>query len=71
MKNDLTLNCMAIGSLPHKDVDSAMEIVKANFDIPFWPQLAKFNKNEDMIIQFLENLAGLVFDKKNEKNIFG
>lgn len=64
---DLTLNCMAIGSLPHKDVDSAMKIVEKNFKIPFWPQLAKFNKNEDMIAQFLENLPGLVIDTTAEK----
>lgn len=61
-KLSLTLNCMAIGSLPHKDVKSAMQIVEDTFEIPFWPQLAKFNKNEDMIFQFLENLPGLVND---------
>lgn len=59
---DLKLNCMAIGSLPNDDVESAMKTVENNFEIPFWPQLAKFNKNEDMIAQFLENLPGLVFD---------
>lgn len=52
---------MAIGSLPHNDVECAMQIVRDNFaEIPFWPQLAKFNKNEDMIAQFLENMPGLV-----------
>jgi hypothetical protein len=61
-KLSLTLNCMAIGSLPHKDVKKAMQIVEETFEIPFWPQLAKFNKNEDMIVQFLENLPGLVND---------
>lgn len=59
---DLTLKCMAIGSLPHKDVESAMQLVEETFEIPFWPQLAKFNKNEDMIVQFLEGLPGLVND---------
>lgn len=64
----LTLNCMAIGSLPHRDVASAMKIVEKNFSqIPFWPQLARFNKNEDMITQFLENLPGLVIDENAEK----
>lgn len=58
---------MAIGSLPHKDLDDAMAIVKENFEIPFWPQLAKLNRNEDMINQFLENLPGLVIDTKLEK----
>lgn len=60
-KFDLKLNCTAIGSLPHSDVESAMKIVEDNFSqIPFWPQLAKLNKNEDMIVQFLEGIPGLV-----------
>jgi len=67
-KSDLKLNCMAIGSLPHKNLDEAMELVEKNFDkIPFWPQLAKLNKNEDMIVQFLENFPGLQFDPILEK----
>jgi len=65
---DLTLECMAIGSLPHKDVESAMHVVKDNFSqIPFWPQLARLNKNEDMITQFLENMPGLVL---NDEKIY-
>ena len=57
---------MAIGSLPHKDLNEAMDLVKKNFDkIPFWPQLAKLNKNEDMIFQFLENMPGITFDEKS------
>jgi len=60
---NLTLKCMAIGSLPHKSVEEAMQLVEENFaEIPFWPQLPKHNKNEDMIIQFLENFPGLVIE---------
>lgn len=60
---NLRLECMAIGSLPHKNVDEAMELVEKNFSaLPFWPQLAKFDKNEDMIVQFLENMAGITFN---------
>lgn len=60
-KFDLKLNCTAIGSLPNSDVESAMKIVEDNFSqIPFWPQLARLNKNEDMIVQFLEGVPGLV-----------
>lgn len=71
----LKLNCMAIGSLPHKEVEKAMEIVENNFKIPFWPQLAKFNRNEDMILQFLQGLPGLVNDSEktfidNESDTF-
>lgn len=64
-RKDLKLNCMAIGSLPNKDVESAMNIVKT-FEIPFWPQLARFNRNEDMTVQYLENLPGIVFNKEEE-----
>lgn len=65
---DLKLQSIAIGSLPHKDIVSAMKIVRENFpQIPFWPQLAKLNKNEDMIVQFIENLPGLIIDKNSEK----
>lgn len=60
---DLSLGCLAIGSLPHKNVESAMQVVEENFnEIPFWPQLPKYNKNEDMIVQFLENFPGLVIE---------
>ena len=39
-KSKLTLNCMAIGSLPHKNSEKAMELVEKNFfEIPFWAQL--------------------------------
>lgn len=66
--SNLTLNCMAIGSLPHNDVDKAMATVKANFsELPFWPQLSKFNRNEDMTFQFLEKMPGLVLDEQAEK----
>lgn len=65
---DLKLESIAIGSLPHKDVESAMQIVRKFFPkIPFWPQLAKLNKDEDMTIQFLENMPGAIFDKTVEK----
>lgn len=75
LNSKLSLECMAIGSLPHKDANEAMAIVEKNFDIPFWPQLAKFNKNEDMIAQFLENLPGLVDNGEkvyldNESDVF-
>lgn len=67
-KTNLRLSCMAIGSLPHTQVEAAMQVVEENFSqIPFWPQLSKLNKNEDMIFQFLENLPGLVVDETGEK----
>lgn len=63
MKSDLTLECMAIGSLPHTNLKDAMDLVKKDFSkIPFWPQLAKINKSEDMIFQFLEGMPSFFCD---------
>ncbi len=60
----LTFECLAIGSLPHDNLEKAMELVKKDFyKIPFWPQLTKINKNEDMIIQFLENMPSFFVEK--------
>lgn len=61
---ELKLNCLAIGSLPHNNVDDAMAVVEKYFkEIPFWPQLTKISKNEDMIIQFLENMPSFFSEK--------
>ena len=65
---DLKFDCLAIGSLPHKDIDKAMAVVRENFNsIPFWPQLPKISKNEDMTIQFLENMPSFFLDGQSCK----
>jgi len=62
--NDLKLECVAIGSMPHSNLDNAMELVKENFvNVPFWPQMVKISKNEDMILQFLEGMPSFFCDK--------
>ena len=67
--SNLKLQALAIGSLPHNNLENAMNVVKKDFsDIPFFPQLANFNKNEDMIIQFLEGLPS--FLPSNADNFF-
>ncbi len=48
--------CTAIGSLPYKDVDTAVSAILKNMDIVFWPQLPKANKYESMVVQFSEKL---------------
>lgn len=64
----LTLECLAIGSLPHINLENAMELVKKDFkNIPFWPQLTKINKNEDMIFQFLGNMPSFFIDIESGK----
>lgn len=59
--SNLKFQALAIGSLPHNDVNKAMLLVKKDFsNIPFFPQLANISKNEDMIIQFLEGLPSFL-----------
>ena len=66
--NDLKNECLAIGSLPNTNVDEAMSIVKTYYyDLPFCPQLPKLSKKEDMILQYLDKMAGVVFDEENGK----
>src|SRR4030042_2603177 len=53
-----------IGSLPHQDVDAALDLIfKYVPQIPFWPQLPKRDIREGMIAQFSENLPFLKVNK--------
>ena len=59
MVENLKLQALAIGSLPHSNPDDAMKLVEKDFSqIPFYPQLANVNKNEDMLYQYLEGMPG-------------
>lgn len=58
MASELTLECLAIGSLPCDNLDNAMKIVKRDFgNIPFWPQLTNISKKEDMLAQFSDDMS--------------
>lgn len=60
------MECLAIGSLPYKNPNDAIKIVQKYFyNIPFWPQLAKVSKNEDMTIQFLEGMPSFFVSENN------
>lgn len=49
-----------IGSLPYTDVKKAVELIlEYTPSIPAWPQLPK-RPNEGMIVQFTENMPGIV-----------
>lgn len=64
--SNLKLQALAIGSLPHNTVESAMEVVKKDFsEIPFYPQLSNINRNEDMTIQFLEGLPSFLHSNES------
>jgi methionine synthase II (cobalamin-independent) len=55
-----------IGSLPFTDVDRALDVVFASCpEAPFWPQLPRRSFLENMYVQSLEGLPGLVIDEKN------
>ena len=54
-----------VGSLPHKDIDSALDLIfKSVPQAPFWPQLPKRDMREGMVAQFSENLPGLKITKE-------
>lgn len=66
----LSLKATAIGSLPHKNTNEAIKLVFETFkQIPFWPQLAKVSRHEDMTAQFLQGIPGIKFDTEQEKYI--
>ena len=57
-----------IGSLPHKDEDSAFRLILENFpEIPFWPQLPKRSFLEGMVLQYSEGFPSFRWDKKEQK----
>jgi hypothetical protein len=56
------LSTTAMGIMPHRDVDRALEMA-LRMDVPFWPQLPKMSFYEDMYVQALEIFPGAVFDE--------
>ena len=62
--NKLKLECLAIGSMPHENLNDAITLIKETFlNVPFWPQMVKISKNEDMILQFLEGMPSFFYEK--------
>ena len=59
----------AIGIMPHKDVNKALEL-SFSLDIPFWPQLPNVSYFEDMYAQASEHFPGLTVDTENKKILF-
>ncbi|MDQ7794198.1 MAG: methionine synthase [bacterium] len=50
----------AIGSLPHRDPVAAMAVVRRHLpECPYWPQLPRRDRREQMDLQFSEGLPGL------------
>lgn len=70
MFEDLKLQHLAIGSLPFDNTDDGMSIVKNFFpDIPFFPQLSKVQRTEDMLLQVLEGFPSFRPDKLSDFTI--
>ena len=62
----LRLEAIAIGSLPYKNINSAMNVVK-NFKIPFFPQLINISEKEGILNQISEGLPS--FSVKDYKDV--
>ncbi len=59
---------MTVGSLPHRDVEAAWELMLADTpDLPAWPQLPRRTFLENMYVQHSERFPGLVLDEKQER----
>ncbi len=59
----------AMGIMPHRDVDRALELA-LSLDIPFWPQLPNLSIYEDMYIQASQNFPGVSVDFDRERLVF-
>ena len=68
VKMQLEANCRttAMGIMPHKDIDRALELAMA-LDVPFWPQLPHVSLYEDMYVQASENFPGISVDMETGK----
>jgi len=61
-------NLCAIGSFPQKDYTEASVLIKKYFSrIPLWPQLPKRSFNEEMYVQFSENIPGIRVDREENR----
>jgi len=59
----------AMAVMPHTDVDRALKVA-LSLDIPFWPQLPRYNYYEDMYVQASEHFPGICLDLQNRKLSF-
>lgn len=68
---NLTLKATAVGSLPHKSAQDAIDLIFERFkEIPFLPQLAGVDKKEDMTVQYIQGIPGIVYDEANCKYFY-
>lgn len=59
-----------IGSLPYLGPEEAVDLIFSSIpEIPFWPQLVKKDKKEDMIFQYLDGMPAIIHDLTKDKLI--
>lgn len=57
-----------IGSLPHLRPKEAVDLIFSSIpEIPFWPQLVKRDKKEDMIFQYLDGMPAIISNPSEDK----
>lgn len=57
-----------IGSLPHLEPKKAVDLIFSSVpEIPFWPQLVKMDKREDMIFQYLDGMPTIISNPSEDK----
>ncbi len=59
----------AMAVMPHRDVERALEVA-LSLDVPFWPQLPRYDYYEDMYVQASEHFPGIVLDVPNRSLSF-
>ena len=55
----------AMGVMPHKDIDRALQLAMS-LDIPFWPQLPRYSYYEDMYVQAAEHFPGIILNLEKQ-----
>jgi len=55
----------AMAVMPHTNVDRALELA-LSLDIPYWPQLPRYNYYEDMYVQASEHFPGILLDMEKQ-----
>lgn len=68
LKNKITFLPTAIGSLPCKNPQDAVDLMFSNFkNFPVCPQLAHFNPKEDMLTQIAQKIPGVIWDEQDKR----
>ena len=68
---DTSLAASAVGSFPHKNPESACDLILKYFpEIPVWPQLPKISLLEQMEIQYSEGMPCVIIDHDRERMYF-